>query len=142
MNTPLELMNLQLSIEIKNRKGHVLDRPLWLMVEMVFLCKIESSLEEKLKYTPVNSIYNSVFFYKLGATLQYHRNLMPRVQKMFSQITGKHSLLEDSALLQSPPGRSIQDEASEEGDQLAVLTQHWLDGGDRQGPVTEKTKEI
>ena len=47
---------------------------------------------------------------------------------MFSEITPEHSLLQYSTLLEFAPGRSGEDEAPEEGDELAVLPQHWLGG--------------
>ena len=45
---------------------------------------------------------------------------------MFPEITPKDSLLQDSALFQLAPGWSGEDEAPEEGDELAVLPQHRL----------------
>ena len=47
---------------------------------------------------------------------------------MFPEITSEHSLLQDPALFQLSPGWSGQDEAPEEGDELAVLPQHRLGG--------------
>ena len=47
---------------------------------------------------------------------------------MFPEIAPEHSLLQDPAFFQLSPGRSGEDEAPEEGDQLAVLPQHRLGG--------------
>ena len=45
---------------------------------------------------------------------------------MFPQIAAKNSLFQDAALFQLSPGRPGEDEAPEEGDELAVLPQHGL----------------
>ena len=47
---------------------------------------------------------------------------------MLPKIAAKNSLLEDAALFQLSPGRSGEDEAPEEGDELPVLPQHRLGG--------------
>ena len=47
---------------------------------------------------------------------------------MFPQIAAKNSLFQDAALFQLSPRRSGEDEAPEEGDELAVLPQHRLGG--------------
>ena len=47
---------------------------------------------------------------------------------MFPKIAAKNSLFQDPALFQLSPGRSGEDEAPEEGDELPVLPQHRLGG--------------
>ena len=61
-------------------------------------------------------------------SLVYRERLtvLSRIEEMFTEIAPEHSLLQDSALFQFPPGWSGQDEAPEEGDELAVLPQHRL----------------
>ena len=52
--------------------------------------------------------------------------ILSSIKEMFPKIAAKNSLFQDSALFQFSPGRSGEDEAPEEGDQLAVLPQHRL----------------
>ena len=70
----------------------------------------------------------------LGIALSFHwycwnliktLTILSSVEEMLPQVTAEDALLEDPALLESPPRGALQNEGAQECDQLAMLTQHW-----------------
>lgn len=77
--------------------------------------------QNKTNHSPVYPIDYAMALYELGTTLQDHRDVVAGIQQMLPEIAAENALLQDTRLLQSTSGRTIQNKTSKKRNQLAVF---------------------